>query len=209
MRHSNVGRAWVDLGRKGKDLPCNTQLYLWRDKFHQDLCMTICCRSNDIVWGAYGTNAVHFSILLEFMASLVGCKSGIMYQMSNNYHAYLDKFKELEPLIGSGRDMSLNPYHAAKRKMYPLVPLITDVPPQRWLSELDMIMTEHTFLGAKDPFLRHVLIPMLSAHKLYKTGVGERRYTNALTQLETVTAIDWQLAATDWILRRYETWKSK
>lgn len=61
--------------------------------------MTICCRSNDAVWGAYGANAVHFSVLQEFVASAVGVAMGRMHQLSNNLHIYesvLEKIGEPE-----------------------------------------------------------------------------------------------------------------
>ena len=47
-------------GNDGKDYPCNTQIMFWvRD---DTLNMTVCNRSNDMIWGAYGANAVHMSV---------------------------------------------------------------------------------------------------------------------------------------------------
>ena len=44
------------------DVPCNTECYFTiRDDL---LYMSVQCRSNDLLWGAHGANAVHFSILL-------------------------------------------------------------------------------------------------------------------------------------------------
>jgi hypothetical protein len=89
-----------DLGREGKDFPCNTQLlFRAREQMVQTsgdgdgeprtlLDMTICNRSNDAVWGAYGANAVHFSVLQEFIAAAAGMQTGRMIQLSNNFHAY-------------------------------------------------------------------------------------------------------------------------
>ena len=58
-----------DLDRDGKDVPCNTNIYFKvRDK---KLNMTVCNRSNDMLWGAYGANAVHMSMLQEYMASRI------------------------------------------------------------------------------------------------------------------------------------------
>src|SRR5262245_52276337 len=50
-----------DMGRSKKDLPCNTGLYL--DIRQGRLNMTVLNRSNDVLWGAYGSNVVHFSML--------------------------------------------------------------------------------------------------------------------------------------------------
>lgn len=75
-----------DLGLDSKDLPCNTHLYFKvRDG---KLRMTICCRSNDVLWGAYGANAVHFSILQEYVASRLNVDVGTMYQLSDSWHIY-------------------------------------------------------------------------------------------------------------------------
>jgi thymidylate synthase len=52
--------------------------------------LTVLCRSNDVVWGAYGANAVHFSVLQEYLAGRIGVDVGVMYQFSNNYHGYVD-----------------------------------------------------------------------------------------------------------------------
>lgn len=82
--------AETDLGRDGKDFPCNTQLF-FRARGQDDcpvLDMTILNRSNDAVWGAYGANAVHFSVLQEFIAAACGMQTGRMIQFSNNFHAY-------------------------------------------------------------------------------------------------------------------------
>lgn len=59
--------------------------------------LTVCCRSNDAIWGAHGANAVHFSILQEYLAARIGVGVGKLYQLSNNYHGYLDKMQPLVP----------------------------------------------------------------------------------------------------------------
>lgn len=78
---------------ESKDFPCNTACFFRARRVPSggwQLDMTITNRSNDIVWGAYGANAVHMSILQEFIAAQCGFDVGRMYQLSNNYHAYLD-----------------------------------------------------------------------------------------------------------------------
>lgn len=78
----------VDLGAKKRDIPCNTQVYF--DLRGDKLNMTVCCRSNDILWGAYGANVVHFSFLQEYIAAVLGVGMGVYRQMSNNFHMYTD-----------------------------------------------------------------------------------------------------------------------
>ena len=52
-----------DLGIDAKDVPCNTHIYFRRRG--ESLDMTVCNRSNDLVWGALGSNIVHFSFLMS------------------------------------------------------------------------------------------------------------------------------------------------
>lgn len=70
----------------GKDVPCNTHIYF--DTLRGALNMTIMCRSNDVIWGAYGANIVHFSVLHEYVALRTGLQLGQMRQYSNNFHIY-------------------------------------------------------------------------------------------------------------------------
>jgi thymidylate synthase len=86
-----------DLGGSGKDVPCNT-MATFQIAPDGKLDLTLFCRSNDMVWGAYGANAVHFSFLLEYMAGWIGVPQGHLYQISVNWHGYvnvLDKVKAL------------------------------------------------------------------------------------------------------------------
>lgn len=71
-----------------KDRPCNTHIYF--DARGGSLNMTVLCRSNDMLWGAYGANVVHFSMLQEVIARGVGIHVGVYHQVSNNFHVYTD-----------------------------------------------------------------------------------------------------------------------
>ena len=80
-----------------KDVPCNTQIY-FKIK-HGRLQMTVTCRSNDIIWGTYGANAVHFSILQEYIAARVGVEMGTYYHLSDSFHAYEKVYEKLLLLL--------------------------------------------------------------------------------------------------------------
>lgn len=75
-----------DLGTTHADRPCNTHIYF--DTRGNELNMTVCCRSNDMLWGAYGANVVHFSILQEVLAAALKMRMGVYRQFSNNFHLY-------------------------------------------------------------------------------------------------------------------------
>lgn len=74
--------------QSSKDIPCNLSIaFSVRRKV---LDMTVFNRSNDMIWGAYGANAVHMSFLHEYVAVRTGLKVGIYHQVSNNFHVYTD-----------------------------------------------------------------------------------------------------------------------
>lgn len=70
----------------GKDSCCNLMC-----KFavvNGKLNMTVMCRSNDMLLGGYGANAVHFSFLQEYIADCVGLDIGFYEQISLDAHLY-------------------------------------------------------------------------------------------------------------------------
>lgn len=76
----------LDLMIDSKDKPCNTHIYF---RIHQNaLHMTVCNRSNDLVWGMLGANMVHMSILQEYIAGALELAMGNYYQFTNNLHIY-------------------------------------------------------------------------------------------------------------------------
>ena len=74
---------------KGKDTPCNHAV-TFDPKPDGTLNMTVSNRSNDLVWGAYGANMVHFNILHSYVAASVNMRKGVHFQVSSNTHIYLD-----------------------------------------------------------------------------------------------------------------------
>lgn len=73
---------------KSKDRPCNTHIYL-RIK-NGALEMTVCNRSNDIIWGMLGANIVHMTVLHEFLAWALDVPLGSYTVFTNNAHFYLN-----------------------------------------------------------------------------------------------------------------------
>ena len=62
--------------------------------------MTVCNRSNDMIWGLLGANAFHFSFLHQVMAESIGVPMGYYYQFSNNAHFYQNEHFTPEAWIG-------------------------------------------------------------------------------------------------------------
>ena len=76
---------------QSKDLACNTHAYFAIEdpgSGPRRLNLTVCNRSNDLVWGMLGANVVHFSILQEYLACRLGLEVGVYNQFTNNLHVY-------------------------------------------------------------------------------------------------------------------------
>ena len=201
--------ARKDLGLQSKDLPCNTHAYFSINKGALD--MMICNRSNDLVWGAIGANAVHFSFLQEWMAGAIRCPVGKYLQMSNNMHLYVDQHAELLKAMeihapdGVSSSRPISPYREEGGVWH--FPIIS-VEPEIWMQDLQMYLDEGIVMGLREPFFRKVINPMMMAYKAWKEGEGVDRYDAALEILGQCKAMDWQLAATEWIQRRKDKFLS-
>ncbi len=218
MWDPGVDPARADAG--SKDVPCNLTVL----PFVTDgaLNITVFCRSNDMVWGAYGANAVQFSVLLEYLACRIGLQVGKYYQVSNNFHAYVETAGDPEacwPVAWAGVD----PYARGELTPYPLdhcFPLSDHLEAgignrnERLLREDLRVFFEHgpaeTITKARWPFLKHVVAPMALAHQHWKTKKGEDRFLGALDILAQLPpANDWRRAGEDWINRRFANWQKK
>lgn len=191
----------VDLGLTAvRDRPCNTHVYLrgqQRDREGMLLHMTVCCRSNDIVMGAYGANAVHFSVLQEYLAARLGWSVGTYWQISNNWHAYERDISRLSNCDWWSPESADDRYSAGLVKAQPLFRHETS---GIVLQELDGWLSSPTeLMGNQNPQLFDMLlVPMAQAHEL----ALQRRWDEALATCAHVAHTDWQVAASEWIQRR-------
>ena len=190
-----------------KDIPCNTQVYF--DATLGRLNMTVTNRSNDIVWGAYGANVVHMSLMHEFVASAAGLPLGHYTQFSNNWHLYSDR-PDVQRLIDcSDAERSRWAIKFAPDNRYTSVhmPPVTPKPLMAlgddalvFLGQVEALVNDPSTPDSDLPtdFLRLTAKPMVSAHVLYKAGDKEA----ALAKTKEVEATDWQVAAYEWVERR-------
>jgi thymidylate synthase len=207
----------ADLDADKKDLPCNTHIYCRvRDDVYPDygggppgpgpashkvLDLTVCCRSNDVIWGAHGANAVHFSILQEYLAAKIGVGVGKLYQLSNNYHGYLSV---LEPMLPFSEIPNLYKYWSNSAQKIETVVTATPVISNPSDFEIDLLnffhddwqnFFYHTELVTTAGILR-------KAYQLWR----KREYTAAY-RLVTAGSMgdetrDWIVAAREWFSRR-------
>lgn len=184
----------------GRDAACNVTA-TFQVSNEGKLDMVVFCRSNDIVWGCYGANAVHFSFLLEYMARRSGYPVGTYTQISVNWHGYLETTK---PLMQNAwrdvQDMALSQYTELELKTYPLCDGKID---QTWDEDLTVFMSGNGRLPVhsmfRNCFFADVAWPIVAAHDRYK----DKNFDEAFKMIECCEAKDWKIACTEWLMRRY------
>lgn len=196
--------ANADLDANVRDVPCNTQIYFSVDR-NGRLDMTVCNRSNDIIWGAYGANAVHMSVLQEYIAYAVEVPIGRYYQISNNWHAYT-KILEESNLWSIIEEEYVDPYGQYDLDFVRETILFSAAEPQQWDSQNEMFLDEPSALGFTEKFFKQTAIPMINAWKEWKSDKPKaQRIQDALACLEYLPyQSDWKRACREWLLRKVE-----
>lgn len=186
---------YADLGTPSRDLPCNTHVYF---KIRDGrLRMTICNRSNDVVWGAYGANAVHFSMLQEYVANKVGVEVGPMVQLSDSWHVYTTgPGGELwARLVAEREGLYRDPYSDSLVDQVAPAPLAArdmdwDADLRRFFGLIDADVVPHA--DAFDTqWWQMVAVPMWRAW-----------FYRSQKELAACAALDWQQAGGEWLQRR-------
>jgi hypothetical protein len=190
------------------DIPCN-DLVMFRAR-NDVLDMTVCNRSNDVIWGAYGANVVHFSMLHEFVATQSKLRMGCYHQVSNSYHAYTDNPYWLSQQVSNERVLIYDPYDGTEFQPTQ-TPLFAGK-----LSDVQAALTTFFDAWAADHSMSHALpigllvpprigfvgvaIPMCQALALHKN----RNYSSAIEAIQRIPSgfDDWRVACTQWLQRR-------
>lgn len=185
-----------DLGHKGKDVPCNTEIF-FKIGLDGRLNMTVINRSNDIIWGAYGANVVHMSMLQEFLAAWVGVSVGRYWQVSNDWHGYVDVYDKHKEVMEAE---PYNPYTEGEVEPYQMV----NSPVGKWVEELLVFIEEGPVLGFQDRFFRRVASPIWKSWFAWRLteGTVKERVEAALEEISHCKASDWRKACEEWLTRR-------
>lgn len=190
-----VVQIWdsADLKKTTKDKACNTQIIF--DLRHGSLNMTVYNRSNDIWWGAYGANAVHFSFLQEFVARALSAPIGYYRQVSHNLHLYTDLYDVGDYLTNPPDWSDGGQYGAQGVAPFPIMDN------DHW----------ETFLYDCSRFCEQPFIPQKYNHKFFNdvavpmaNVIHSRRnkLSDGMDWVEQVAATDWRLAAKNWVEQR-------
>lgn len=195
-----------DLGAETKDMPCNDMIMF--DIVANKLNMTVCNRSNDMIWGAYGANAVQFSVIQEYVAASVGVGIGYYTQMSNNFHVYLDN----PYWVKCQQEGGIKASHEFNYDFMTVQPMCSNASEATTLFNdaklLNRLAEEGNLEGALDfyctsfhnEFVRTVVLQMLHSYVLYKRG----QYKHAYDAASRIAAPDWRKACSEWMQRRME-----
>ena len=183
------------------DVPCNTHCYftIADGRLH----MGVMCRSNDVVWGAHGANAVHFSILLEYVAARAGVAVGTLTQFSWNYHLYDGVLKA--DIGSAARDAQAHDYYTTDGMDVTRLFYGDDATLPQFYCELDEFMdwANHDNVKRKAPsfsmpVLRDIAVPMRLVWDLHKMG----DYRLAINTSYDICGADWRTACREWLGRR-------
>lgn len=207
MYDAEVDQPAADNG--GKDIPCN--LMALPAILGGRLNLTVFNRSNDMVWGAYGANAVHFSVLQEYLAAMIGVPVGFYWQVANNFHGYLstlDKAGAGWPWMNvplgkdAGKPMTMNPDPYGQGLIEPF-PMFDGQTQEEVLDDITMFLDDPARVGIRSSFLRKIGCPMVMAHRAYKKTPGE---TGIAVGREIIAQIpvnnDWRAGAELWFNNR-------
>lgn len=197
-----------DLGHNTKDIPCNISA-TFQIGVDGRLDMMVFNRSNDIIWGAYGANAVHFSVLQEYIALNVGVHVGRYWQVSANFHAYDNVFVGLNEKQPNSWPEGASPYQGGYATVIAMSdPKNLDTMISTLLNYADTGETKHIGAFIGNPWF-NVMINLLQSHRIYKSVPGPERFDLALDPLRLFPNVDWVVAAREWINRRADAFHKK
>lgn len=199
-----------DLFNNSLDKPCNTAcMFRVRDR---SLDMVITCRSNDAIWGAYGANAVHFSILQEYIAKMCGLSTGLMYQMSANLHIYAERpdvKRYVEHLQTRGSE---RPAYAFEYGVEPAPTPVFDLADVEFAREEATSLMETIFNQGMHPYAddyrtsaARTGVRMHNAYAAYKA----KDFIKAMSLCSSIEQEDWRAACGAWLARREEAHNAK
>ena len=173
----------IDHDPNWRDRPCNTHIYFRVVGHHLD--MTVCNRSNDLVWGMCGANIVHMTYLHELVSSALNIPMGHYHVMTNNLHIYEPHWHLFDsPLV----------YDQYKDQDLFGLPLLgeneTDV--MELLNECEQFVKYGDEITYKSNWLEKVVKPMYGHYQCRRNGDKDTY------DVEETQADDWALAESKW-----------
>ena len=177
----------ADLGSTSLDIPCNQQIMPRVCKGRLNFLTTN--RSNDLIWGLCGANAVHMTVLMELMAGALEMPLGEWVHVSNNLHIYerhWDLARSIKPYITWMPQPKTQPL-LAKGEAY-----------ESFIQDCEAFIT-----GQDDDFATEffdgTVAPMIQGYHKWKRD-GDM--AGAIYDAQCVESDDWRQACVSWLRRR-------
>lgn len=196
--------TYDDLWYDGKDTPCNDTVAFRADTGKLDI--TVFNRSNDMIWGAYGANAVQFAFIQMYVAARTGIPIGKYTQISNNMHAYeWNEYWQRAKLRYT--EIPQTPYGAGVVRTTAMDFFDR---PDHLDEDLKVFFATANIGGAGGPMpyygdmtchnglIQQIARPMYIAWRLHKMGQTRA----ALEFASVIGADDWRIACSLWLTRR-------
>jgi len=193
-----------DLNTETKDHACNTTVYF--KIIENELNMLVSCRSNDMLWGAYGANAVQFSVIQEYVASMVGVEVGVYRQVSDSFHVYLDgPGGKLWKSVSDNMNLAthVNPYKPSR--MAP-TPMVTEKSSWDWdLARFIDLPPNYGNGGVRANFVNdwfYMLLDLQEFYSMYRQGRNETKAAVDILRNELANSrpyYDIYYAAFEWL----------
>jgi hypothetical protein len=180
---------WDLFPAKKNDRPCNTHIYFRVVKGH--LNMTVCNRSNDMMWGMFGANVVHMTMLHELVAQATGISLGVYRVFTNNLHTYTKMAGYPDCLDAIDADEH-DIYHLACS--YPLLARNEDY--VVFLRDARRFVAGN-FGELETRWFNEVAKPMYDAYMERKNKQG-----SGLEHIRRIRAEDWRMACAQWVNRK-------
>lgn len=211
---TNQNKTYTSVRRGGtpKDIPCNTHAYLQIGP--EGLEITVCNRSNDIIWGMLGANIVHFSFLQEYLANAIGVARGPLHQFTTNAHLYTNKYprEKLQEMLAVKHNR--DPYMDGILDDTPWPQVCNVFKNDEEASDERIPFTDTIRVFLKDymdkkinpetvadynPFIDGVIFPAFLAWDAKLA----HKYQEAHYHVNRIKAPDWRCACREWISRSY------
>lgn len=171
------------------DLPCNTTI-MFR-VIDGQLDMTVINRSNDLIWGMLGANAVHMTYLHELISHMTNLTIGHYQVFTNNLHIYKNMPK-FEAIWNTKADYDLYRGGTGVRAF----PLLRKNETYEMLVEDCRTLVSGSMRQFITQWMLEVALPM---YEIYMDRINKNTEINRLNRIK---ATDWRLACEQYINRR-------
>ena len=184
-----------DLTRTTLDKACNTSMIFSRSPEGM-LDLLVTNRSNDAWFGYAGANAVHFTVIQEFVAAALGWPLGTYSTVTANLHLYTEMYDALRYVNYPPAAGEFDFYRTLKLTARPLM-MNTDY--KSFLVDCEQFCNDPFSLSAH---YRHEFFPAVARPMALVSRVRKLHSSDGLQLAAQIEARDWRAATLGWIERR-------